>query len=105
MFFNFLFYLSTGLVVKVYAKKVNVEILHKHERRDDLYLWPQKADKQPVMKEDVLYIIKEPPQLVDRKERYRTRVGKSVRGGGVITWSNPIQISVASSRMINILPF
>ncbi|KAE8750603.1 hypothetical protein FOCC_FOCC002583 [Frankliniella occidentalis] len=55
-----------GFVQKVNPQNLLVDFLVKHQRKNDLFLWPSKPDVQTVLKQDVMYKLTEQPRAVDR---------------------------------------
>jgi len=51
----------------VFDKKISVDFMHKHEKKDELFLWPKEADKKSVSKTAVLFKLNQPPKPVDRQ--------------------------------------
>lgn len=62
----FILFFPTGLVERGQAKKVSVNFMVKHPKKNNLFLWPPKSDVQSVGREDILMKLSQPPQPVDR---------------------------------------
>ena len=54
------------MVEKGQTKKVTVNFMVKHPKKEDIFLWPPKADVQSLGREEILMKLSQPPQPVDR---------------------------------------
>lgn len=56
----------SGLIEKVTGLSLHVDFMVKHKKKNNLFLWPPKPDKQLVKERDVLMVLSQAPVAADR---------------------------------------